>query len=1000
MIDDERLIYEIRNLIETPGEPSLERLAPLAASYSQRCEDVNTRLRECNQLLRQGLRSEALERAMHEPTVIEQVSILDFPERAPFLEACLTADVEPPPKLLTDVANKLQEAAETERVLSALLRKHRLLALARSPLSKRILTLRQIAEADESNKLWQRDLNKFEQARHQQIQVEADQAYRGGDLNTLANLHRELDDKGWTQKPPTALVEWVRQATRQLNAARAGALLRELVPQLVAAYEHDDLPRGIELHEQWNACRQAIGGDSLPPELSQAVAPAIGWIDQHQAGRKLEQKYAEAAAEFEQALDQQVGLTRLGSLHARLAAFDRPIAEPLETRYQSLERDARRRRRRRVTLVGAVATLALVIVGGGAGVGMYYVRQSQVIADHVQTVTRMVEQQRIGEAHAYLAHLNDDDAKVAELPEIRALETRVLAIVEQQRTRREEVSRALNDVEQAANFDEPTLRSLADAQQRVKAAQALELSEGESKQLAFLVERIDQGRVDVQKQIDADYSKAIADVSAQAAKIAAAEQQGQDSQLASQKLLQSMRELKSRSGQASSDAVARLDTLIQQQDALQRKLADQSDRRRAVDRVSQAVPDVAAFCSALDVYAKQYQNTSRATQFTAAGKEAPLWRAVERWNRLAERWERVDLRKIKSSEAQALVTESRQALSDEVATTFPWSAGLHERVQYLESVVARQADNRAATRKLTTLLNDPTMSSLRVVQVQPTSGALRRYYVIDSPMPLAGGEQLGVKYIPDFDLSQPRRNAVVPRTQIVMSGTSVDQPAPQTAVARKGLDLLSRELDTRGWENVFLDLVESIQAAHDIDPLVRLLLLDVTLEAGSKGSSHLAKAVQPLRETIAAAEIDLKANWLSPDDQVVQLERQKASLVLERLTSAADVRTTVAQEMLALNEPWLDQYQWVGCLLKDDQPGGIWTCTTRGQANASGDLVVVRRSGDRGAAVVEKIGRLIQGSVTLDGANTSSYVEGRAVFAIVSRGVKQMDGVGIADERR
>src|SRR5207237_43487 len=67
----------------------------------------------------------------------------------------------PPPKLLLETAEALNRAYADEAPLEGLLKKHRLLALARAPLPARLDVMRKIAALDRGNAAWAQDITEL-----------------------------------------------------------------------------------------------------------------------------------------------------------------------------------------------------------------------------------------------------------------------------------------------------------------------------------------------------------------------------------------------------------------------------------------------------------------------------------------------------------------------------------------------------------------------------------------------------------------------------------------------------------------------------------------------------------------------------------------------------------------------------------------------------------------------------------------------------------------------
>ena len=158
MIDDQRTIDNIRSILASAGPTSTESIWAVAVEYADASEAVNERLRRCGELLRDGLRSEAIQQCESEPNLLSLVATLDFPEFPSWTALLQSNGLAPPNALLVEVAADLNEAYAQEQPLLSVLRRHRLLALSRGPLRERISNLRRFAKLDTNNPVWQDDV--------------------------------------------------------------------------------------------------------------------------------------------------------------------------------------------------------------------------------------------------------------------------------------------------------------------------------------------------------------------------------------------------------------------------------------------------------------------------------------------------------------------------------------------------------------------------------------------------------------------------------------------------------------------------------------------------------------------------------------------------------------------------------------------------------------------------------------------------------------------------
>src|SRR3954470_5323888 len=155
-------IDDIQSAVYSPETAEPDFLRDSAAQYAEACAKANQRLRQVAQLLKRGLRSEALQLTEEEPNLLDFVGMLDFPELPAWRDLLRRWGMAPPPALLIDLASDINQAYADHQPLESLLKQHRLLALGRAPLTARARTLRQIRRADPANMAWEEDLKILE----------------------------------------------------------------------------------------------------------------------------------------------------------------------------------------------------------------------------------------------------------------------------------------------------------------------------------------------------------------------------------------------------------------------------------------------------------------------------------------------------------------------------------------------------------------------------------------------------------------------------------------------------------------------------------------------------------------------------------------------------------------------------------------------------------------------------------------------------------------------
>src|SRR5262245_42538715 len=148
MSDIRRTIELIRASLHSADLTVTGELREAADVYAEACKQANDRLLRCEEMLRQGLREEALRQAELDPDLLQLTDDLNFPERDLWDERLLLNDLNVPSSLNLRAAELLGRAYAEKAPLAELLKQHRLLALARAPLRERVGIVRLLAQAE------------------------------------------------------------------------------------------------------------------------------------------------------------------------------------------------------------------------------------------------------------------------------------------------------------------------------------------------------------------------------------------------------------------------------------------------------------------------------------------------------------------------------------------------------------------------------------------------------------------------------------------------------------------------------------------------------------------------------------------------------------------------------------------------------------------------------------------------------------------------------------
>jgi hypothetical protein len=415
MLDYQRVVDELRSFLQSNDQTLTDPLKELAAQYAQACREANERLRRCEEFLQRGLRSEAVHFAQAEPVLLDLVAALDFPERPQWDEVALQYSLPAPPKLLLETAEALNRAYADEQPLDDLLRKHRLLALGRAPLTARLGVLRRIAVLDARNPVWQDDVAEFEKRRLRDLEHEADRAASRNDGPGLAAVWEEINKTRWLTPPPAPLVQHV-----------ARRYLEKVETELADALTATNVPRLQQLRDHWNDLTRVADLPQTNP-LWRRPARALSWLAKQERAQAAELAYQAALANLEQALDRNLPRAEIERCGYAALQHQRGLPAALAARYQE----------RLHSLAGAVRRREWLFVAGIFVVGVLllfcliaftrHLSAERRRGEAVQTLQQMLETGRLSEARSFLADLARTDAETANRPEVLELKDRLAA---------------------------------------------------------------------------------------------------------------------------------------------------------------------------------------------------------------------------------------------------------------------------------------------------------------------------------------------------------------------------------------------------------------------------------------------------------------------------------------------------------------------------------------------------------------------------------------------
>lgn len=972
-LDVRRAVKAIQRVFSAQGDLEEAEAEELHELFVTCIEQVNVRLQKCDDLLRRGLRQEALQECESEPSILDLVTELDVPEWEAWAHYAGQFGLPAQPGLLIEVAAELNAEFTTAASLDSLLRKHRLHALARSPLSVRLTLLRSIAERDPSNHIWKEDVAAFETARLRQVGNDFRQRFDAQDLPGVEALRRELESRDWQTAPPAAVVEPVVRGHVQLVRADARARLTALAGEIDKQFAAFDLPAVRRAHEQWERYAP-LGGLTSQDELSQRVAQAFAWLEQERRTEESQFEFQTAVGELESALDlTSTSRHELERLRTVAERFDQPIPERVSRRCDERLRAIQRAEQRRFHLLAGAVAGSILLVGVFLVLVIRWQMASQEIRQAEEAIRRLVEGQSYREAQAMLDKLPD---KVRRVAVIEGLAADISAKVRADAARKERFFAQLNAVRQGLT---ETWDSVKDSQQRIEEAATIASQEDERTALAELKGVVSGVRDKLQSAVDDEFMAECKLLVGSLSDLEKWEESAIRDRLTTAEAL-AKRAYVSQTAKESGQ-IELIVTRLKSRDAALRTTGAE---RRARNNVVSAVDRKQLFVSAVRDYIKANAGDRAADFQRAVDESVPALDVVAAWNQLAGAWPADGWKSPTSARAilVALDKNSEFAAWQSIAK----AAALR---QFLEGVAKRDSGPDSVWQELSDYLNKEWMQLwcvrnkkkgelvyFSVLPGDPIKSSLGLSYKVNERVSVLDADEVKSTrlYLPDLEPTKDGEYVL---------------PSPQRVFAQRAIERLKFMQGPKaslGYEEYAVDLLSAWMKQNGVDPILRMRFLQDLHAVLTDASLVLKEALRPLELAMATAEPLVGVNWLDRGDatstkrqdlarQATEIEAGDASPT--KLKSAVLARLEEAKQ--ALERPPV--YAWVGVLLKND--AGQWQCQVpKHVENAiKGDLFLFDSQAERGSPF-QRIGKAGADGPVLDLELSSQFYQGRPVFCL------------------
>lgn len=920
----------------------------LAQEVVRACAETRERLVRAIDLMRQGLRGEAMVIVDVRPALTEIAAALADPVMQRWRKRCAERGLPIPQPIDPELVHELSEGvaeAEDPRI-DQLMRRLRYQNLAHAPVHERLRTMWALRRIDPGS-VREEDVRVFEQAALKELMDRLRHAIESDDVGNACAARDELRRADWSDRDIEARRASAESQCSALEARHAGRRAGAALDELEACVMRGDAAAAREALDQYEAIVMevhALGG-SVPEDVSGRASPLAQWVTDRESAEAQDRAGRDLVSQLESlALSERA--TPLDLERALLACDSAGLAVSDAMR-ESVERRILSERRRRVRVRAAlVASAVLCIAGVAAGAGWWAVllqRESQIaelvaeadegrergdldsaeraLDEAVEAAPWMKGDASIAEAKSRIAAARAERAEQDAAFE-RALDAAGDPKAETSRIERgEAAARVARTPEQAVRAQQWITSHQAERARRQRAADSAFLAE--VARLSGTLNELEAGGGALESGLDA--------VRAEAERLSNDSSVSADARLSLQQLTARIHDLR--------DMIDRERTLRAAKDSEDLALT------LLIERASES------FGIALQEFIRNQPESARLPDFKTAVLREASWRDVAALPELASSVSR----SIDSADpAERLRVDGVVGTAMESSPPSPWTPGLKS----VRELCMPQDRWAQLLEDLITL--NPVMR-LRMVELKDGT----RYYYDESakaPVEAPGGKRVYTAMVSADGRTQP--------VSLDVAAIASDGPSPQAAVCEE-LRPLVRGARANRSVSALLTAIERIRGSATMDPVLQAMLLERIMEEGASGAPHLAVPMNAAIDALRRLQLGT-IEWIVPCNPKARPESREASEVIKESVDVGAWQKRHERRVAEVRK-WLTEtrIQPVGMLDRDATGAGLARISGKAARKPPYRLYAVL-DGPDGALRVRDIGGVgADGAATLDRASES-----------------------------
>lgn len=837
--DAEELIAKVRQVIVRPQNDNSNQFEIVYSAFFGSVNRVNKALQYCVKKSRDGLPSEALQRAESE-MLLELATILDLAdaEYECLFEMGLQLSLPPAVRIDSESAASINELFAPQERLKSLLKQQRRLALSRAPLRERLVIMRRILKEQPDNSLVTTDIKTCERVRHAELINEVKAAVAAKDRSALSLLLQELCAENWLVRPEKRVVDAARKVEREWLRNEAAVRVSELNRLLHSAWLAKDLPSGKKVLASWNKAWELAGLNEDHAYFTESSENRI-WVEEHvtreAAVDSFNHSLETAVALFEnlrwrtqwkkhradvervrQQLDRTVG---------QLQDLGTDIPEDRFNSYRLAQRQLTDRiaqirgieQRRRVYSLSGI-TAAVIILLTSTYFGADYFRHRQELQEKIVALQRLVDGNDIEGADAFVQSLSSKLRRESRIAELIGRHDQNVKNAEDRKNRFRMLHGGL--LEDIAR--ETRLTGFDKLEGELNKFEQTATDDAERSLVLEVKRLLADKRRTLLAAADKKFAEELAELRVQIPLIRAGDIDGLS------KLNQRIAQL-AKNPNVSPEGRVPAELL---EKATSSQLIDWlSDReeKRILESIRASIGDWGRYRETLQKYVDQLPQRARSEEFRKILRDdATVWACIEPWNQI--------LREIKVTNFTAISPRAARDFSKrliQISTDYPLhpaAKAVNSLVQYLESIAVREdSSGMKLEAPLAQLLEAQMLSRLYMVLTKDG----KRYYC--NARPEQQKNFVSFNYFKSGDMSETSKKLLSADQIVIPEDLKDGWISPQSVFARELRDALER-LTTENWETEFVRLLVLLHRDKTMDPILKCQLIQQILPIVERGS--------------------------------------------------------------------------------------------------------------------------------------------------------------------